>query len=162
MRVTRLGSGDAGLLHQMMDLFSAAFEDPETYDSARPTDAYLNTLLARDSFIALVAWDAQRLVGGLTAYDLPKPERPQSELYLFDLAVLKSHRRRGIATALIAGLHGIAVARQAAVVYVQAEPADDAAVALYAKLGEGRDVLHFDLRPHAGTAARGAIGMADE
>jgi aminoglycoside 3-N-acetyltransferase I len=90
------------------------------------------------------------VVGGLAAYELPKFERAVSEIYLYDIAVATSHRRRGIATALIAHLQQIAAARGTSVVYVQAHREDAPAVALYTKLGVGQDVLHFDLGPDAG------------
>lgn len=153
--IHRLGAGDGVLLRALMACFVDAFEDPQHYVEALPSDAYLADLLANDGFVALVALAAEQVVGGLTAYDLPKPERAHSELYLYDLAVAESHRRRGIATALIAALHRIASARQAAIVYVQADPEDEAAVALYTKLGTGRDVLHFDLMPTGDPLASG-------
>ena len=54
------------------------------------------------------------------------------------------HRREGIATALIQMLRSIASARGAYVIFVQADLGDDAAIALYGKLGVREDVLHFD------------------
>ncbi|OYW21616.1 GNAT family N-acetyltransferase [Sphingomonas sp. 32-62-10] len=153
MTVRQLGSGDRALLRQLMDVFGDAFEDRVTYGEVPPTDAYLEKLLARDSFIALVALHGGAVVGGITAYDLPKPEQERSEIYLYDLAVAESHRRQGIATALIAALQRIAAKRGAWVVFVQADHGDDPAIALYTKLGAREDVLHFDIAPMPGTLA---------
>lgn len=147
MTVRQLGSGDGAVLRKLMAVFGDAFEDRVTYAAAPPSDAYLEKLLARDSFIALVALDGGDVVGGITAYDLPKPEQEHSEIYLYDLAVAESHRRRGVATALIAALQAIAAARGAWVVFVQADHGDDPAIALYTKLGTREDVLHFDIQP---------------
>jgi aminoglycoside 3-N-acetyltransferase I len=61
------------------------------------------------------------------------------------LAVAASHRRRGVATALIGELKTIAAARGAYVIFVQADRGDDPAIALYTKLGAREDVLHFDI-----------------
>ncbi len=130
-----------------MAVFADAFEDTSTYGAVPPSDGYLERLLTRDSFIALVALDGGDVVGGITAYDLPKPEQERSEIYLYDLAVAESHRRRGVATALIAALQEIAATRGAWVVFVQADRGDDPAIALYTKLGTGEDVLHFDIQP---------------
>lgn len=152
--VRQLGSGEAGLLRRLMEVFADAFEDATTYGAAPPSDAYLEKLLARDSFIALVALDGSDVVGGITAYDLPKPEQERSEIYLYDLAVAESHRRRGVATALIAALQEIAATRGAWVVFVQADQGDDPAIALYTKLGTREDVLHFDIAPSPGALAR--------
>jgi aminoglycoside 3-N-acetyltransferase I len=66
-------------------------------------------------------------------------------LYIYDLAVDERHRRQGIATALIEHLRVIAAQRGAWVVFVQADPGDAAAIALYEKLGTREEVLHFDI-----------------
>ena len=85
------------------------------------------------------------MVGGLAAYVLDKFEQERSEVYIYDLAVAEPHRRSGIATALIEALKPIAAERGAYVIFVQADPVDAPAVALYSKLGQREDVLHFDI-----------------
>jgi aminoglycoside 3-N-acetyltransferase I len=85
------------------------------------------------------------VVGGLVAYQLDKLESARSEIYIYDLAVAESHRRRGIATALIERLQAIASERGAWVIFVQADYGDDPAIALYEKLGTREDVMHFDI-----------------
>ena len=129
----------------MLTVFCEAFGDPATYGAARPGAAYLERLLASDGFIALAALSDDEVVGGLAAYELRKFEQERSEIYIYDLAVAAAHRRRGIATALIEELRRIAAARGAYVVFVQADRGDDAAIALYSKLGMREDVLHFDI-----------------
>ena len=140
-----LGPSDIGLMRDMLRMFGRAFEDVPTYTAAQPDDAYLARLLDSDTFIAVAALQGGVVVGGLAAYVLPKFERARSEVYLYDLAVAETHRRRGIATALIAELRRIAAARGAWVVFVQADYGDDPAVALYTKLGTREDVMHFDI-----------------
>lgn len=144
--VYRLTSADIGLLRALNAVFGKAFGDSETYGAAPPTDAYLTALLAREHVIALVALAAGDVVGGLVAYELDKFERAQREIYIYDLAVAEAHRRRGIAAALIARLRNIAAERRAEVIFVQADYGDDAAIALYEKLGTCEKVLHFDIR----------------
>lgn len=153
--VQRLGAGEVAQLRALMAVFAEAFEDDATYRQAPPPDDYLERLLAREDFIALVAVAGGQIVGGITAYDLPKPEQARSEIYLYDLAVLATHRRRGIATSLIAALQSIAAARGAWVVFVQADQGDDPAIALYTGLGTREDVLHFDIAPAARPLAHG-------
>jgi aminoglycoside 3-N-acetyltransferase I len=140
-----LTSDDLPSLRALNALFADAFEDPESYASAPPTDDYLRGLLASPTFIALAALDGERTVGGLVAYELPKLEQARSEIYIYDLAVAESHRRRGIATAMIERLKAIASERGAWVIYVQADHEDEPAVALYTKLGTREDVMHFDI-----------------
>jgi len=131
----------------MNRLFSAAFEDPGSYESAPPSDDYVRTRLADPLFVALVAIEAEEVVGALAAYELRKFEQARSELYIYDLAVAETHRRQGIATALIGWLQRHAAAVGAWTVYVQADPPDAPAVALYDKLGTREEVFHFDIAP---------------
>ena len=84
-------------------------------------------------------------MGALAAYELRKFEQERSEIYIYDLAVVASQRRQGIATALIEALRHIARQRGVYVIFVQADYGDDPAIALYSKLGVREDVLHFDI-----------------
>lgn len=145
MRIRQLGPRDLALMEAMLTLFGEAFGEPETYGDARPGRTYLARLLGGESFIALAAMRGDEVVGGLAAYELPKFERERSEIYIYDLAVAAGHRRQGIATAMISRLKDIAKARGAYVIFVQADPVDAPAIALYTKLGVREDVHHFDI-----------------
>ena len=137
-------------MRAMLAMFGEAFEDRATYTQAQPDDAYLERLLSSGSFIAVAAVSQAGVVGGLAAYMLPKFEQARTEIYIYDLAVEEAHRRQGIATAMIEELKTIARAKGAYVIYVQADQGDDAAIALYTKLGVREDVLHFDILPAEG------------
>lgn len=157
IQVQRLGEGDLALLRGLNALFAEAFEDPGSYASAPPDAAYAQRLLAQPGVIALVALEGEvggaRVVGGLVAYELPKLEQRRSEVYLYDLAVAADRRRQGIATRLIRRLQAISREQGAWVVFVQADHGDDPAIALYTRLGQREDVLHFDLPLPAATPA---------
>ncbi len=133
----------------MNTLFGAAFDDRENYAANPPDDAYADALLARAETVLLVAEGEGKMVGALAAYVLPKFEQARSEVYIYDLAVAESCRRRGVATALIEALRRIAREIGAWMVYVQADtaPEDEPARALYGKLGTREEVLHFDIAP---------------
>jgi|SRR5262245_3397344 len=140
-----LGPDDITTMDGLLTMFGDAFDDSQTYGRARPSPAYLRRLLGSDYFIALAALRNDEVVGGLAAYELRKFEQERSEIYIYDLAVAAPHRRQGIATALILELKGIAAARGAYVIFVQADLGDEPAIALYTKLGVREDVLHFDI-----------------
>jgi len=142
-----LTTSDVDLLKDLLRVFGEAFEDVETYQGAVPADDYLRSLLAMPHFIVVVARSGaprKEVIGGLAAYELQKFERVRRELYIYDLAVSKDHRRQGIATGLIAELKRIAAERGAYVIYVQADRGDAPAIALYQGLGTREDVHHFD------------------
>jgi len=126
-------------------LFAQAFFESQTYTEHPPSDAYLTAWLAKPHVIALAAIEAGEVIGGLVAYILDKFEQARSEVYIYDLAVAETHRRQGVATALITALKPIAREAGAEVIFVQADRDDAPAIALYEKLGVREDVLHFDI-----------------
>jgi aminoglycoside 3-N-acetyltransferase I len=143
--IQRLSAGDEPLMRALLGVFGDAFNDPDSYAAKQPGLAYLRQLLASDYFIALVARHQSEVIAGLAAYELKKFEQERSEIYIYDLAVAAAHRRKGIATALIRELQLLASERGAWVIFVQADPPDAPAIALYSKLGAREDVLHFDI-----------------
>ena len=148
--IRQITSNDVPLMAALLTTFGEAFDDVETYSANRPSEEYLRRLLGNDTFIALVAIKSGEVVGGIAAYELMKFEQARSEIYIYDLAVASKNRREGIATALIGKLKELAAERGAYVIYVQADTsvADEAAIALYSKLGKREEVLHFDIAVH--------------
>ena len=143
--VRRLDPGDIRQFRELNAMFGEAFADQNTYGAAPPSERYIADLLAKEHIVVLAASAGETIVGGLVAYELDKFEKARREVYIYDLAVQAAHRRRGIATALIAHLREIAERRGAWVIYVQADHGDDPAIALYTKLGTREDVMHFDI-----------------
>jgi aminoglycoside 3-N-acetyltransferase I len=147
IEIRTLGGRDVDVLRAMLSMFGKAFGDAPTYSAQQPGDAYLEGLLASDTFIAVAATAGAEVIGGIAAYVLPKFEQQRSELYIYDLAVDEAHRRQGVATAMIGELKKLAAALGIYVIFVQADHGDDPAIALYTKLGVREDVLHFDIAP---------------
>jgi len=145
LRIRRLTADDVDLMYALLRTFGEAFDEVDTYCSNQPNAVYLERLLGSDSFIAVAAMEDATVIGGSAAYELRKFERQRSEIYIYDLAVAETHRRRGVATALVNELKKIAATRGAYVMFVQADVGDDPAIALYTKLGIREDVLHFDI-----------------
>lgn len=133
------------LFKDLLKVFGEAFEDVPTYQDKIPSDKYLTSLLDKDHFIALAALGEGKVVGGLAAYVLEKFEQERKEIYIYDLAVAKEHRRKGIATELIRTLQTVAREKGAYVIFVQADPGDIPAIKLYESLGTREDVHHFDI-----------------
>lgn len=133
-------------------VFSDAFDDFQTPPGRSVSPEYLRCLLQSKEFIAFVALCKGQVIGGLTAYELRMFDEERSEIYLYDLAVMKSHRRKRVASRLIEALKDLAVARNAHAVYVQSDntPADAAAIKLYRNFGKPRHVFHFDLQENGG------------
>lgn len=134
-------------MRAMLGVFAAAFADPQSYLSNQPSDDYLRRLLQDGGFVAIAAFNDKEVVGGLAGYVLRKFEQPRSECYIYDLAVHPAYQRRGLATLMIEHLKAECRDRGVNVVYVQADYGDEAAVALYTKLGVRENVMHFDIEP---------------
>jgi aminoglycoside 3-N-acetyltransferase I len=147
VQIQTLGAADVAAMRAMLAMFGRAFGDVATYTARQPGDEYLQELLGSRTFIAVAALVGSEVVGGISAYVLPKFEQARSEIYIYDLAVDEAYRRRGVATAMIEALKQLAAARGAYVIFVQADHGDDPAIALYTKLGVREDVLHFDIAP---------------
>jgi aminoglycoside 3-N-acetyltransferase I len=138
---------DLDLLKQMLELFAEVFDDYAAYQDKIASDSYLQSRLSDDSFIALAAVIDGKVVGALAGYVLKKFEQERSEIYIYDLGVIESCRRRGIATGLINEVRAIARDIGSYVIFVQADVGDEPAIKLYESLGTREDVHHFDIIP---------------
>ncbi|QFT76034.1 GNAT family N-acetyltransferase [Erythrobacter sp. THAF29] len=146
----RLAPGEVADFRAMNALFADVFEEPENYAEKPPTDEYANEWLSNRDNVAILAEADRKPVGALAGYILPKFEQARSEGFIFDLAVLESHRRQGAATAMIAEMRRISREAGAWTVFVQADifPEDEPAQALYRKLSHSEiTALHFDIAP---------------
>jgi aminoglycoside 3-N-acetyltransferase I len=155
-RVAQLTPSDVPSLKALLQVFGEAFHDIDAYERAVPSDAYLESLLAKPHFLVLVATYNNEVIGGLAAYELEKFEQERREIYIYDLAVSERHRRKGVATQLIQELRGIANRRKAYVLFVQADKGDIPAIRLYESFAKRapnalcasvtkEEVLHFDI-----------------
>ena len=143
--IERLGPAQIDPMREALRVFAYVFKEEENFFSAPPSDSYLQRLLSDERFVLIVARFEGTIVGALSAYELVKYEQARSEFYIYDLAVAEAFRRRGVATALIEALKPIARDAGAWVIFIQADRVDDAAVALYRKLGVEEQPLHFDI-----------------
>lgn len=143
--IKHLCADDVDLMKSLLNLFGDVFDQVDIYCGNQPDTSYLKNLLGKEHFITLVALASDEVIGGLVAYQLDKFEQARSEIYIYDLAVHESHRRRGVATALVEKLKRIAVDRGVYVIFVQADYIDEPAIALYQNLGIQEKVLHFDI-----------------
>ena len=150
MIARRLLVDDLAGFRAMNALFSEVFGEPENYAAKPPGDAYAREWLVNPHNIGILAEVDGQPVGALGGYILPKFEQDRREVYIYDLAVLESHRRLGAATAMIDECRRIARECGAWTVFVQADtiPEDEPARALYRKLASDEiTALHFDIAP---------------
>lgn len=145
LQVRRLGPGDEGAVRETFAMMAQALDDAGRGVLGPP---YLRRLLAGDGFWALAAFSGPLVVGGLTAHLLPMTRAESTELFIYDLAVHASHRRRGVGSRLVAALCTAAVEAGVADIFVPADNGDTEALDFYRALGgTAAPVTHFTFRP---------------
>lgn len=131
LEVKRLVRGDEAVAVVMFAMMAAVFGEI----SEPLSEEYLEKLLGRDSFWALVAFDGADVVGGLTAHTLPMTRSPSSELFIYDLAVREDHQRQGVATRLVLELRTAAALMGIHEIFVPADNEDEDALDFYRAQG---------------------------
>ena len=131
LRTRRLRPGDGDIARRLFALMAEVFGEP-----AEPMrDAYLEELLARESFWAFTALDGGELVGGLTAHVLPMTRGELAELFIYDIAVREDRQRQGAGRLLMRAAREGARAAGISELFVPAETADEHALEFYRALG---------------------------
>jgi aminoglycoside 3-N-acetyltransferase I len=137
------------LTRQDIDQFTAlirVFEDVfEMENFVMPDEAYLQNLLATDSFFVFVALSDNAVVGGLTCYILQQYYSTSPLVYIYDLAVKTDRQRRGIGKLLMSSLTSYCKNIGAEAVFVQADLEDGHALDFYrATGGTAAQTVNFD------------------
>lgn len=150
IEVRRLAPGDHAGFRAMNAVFAEGFEEPQNYRPDQPGDDYALRWLGNPDHIGVIGLVDGAPAGAIAGYILRKFEAERAEAYIYDLAVLEAHRRKGLATAMIHKVRRIAREAGAWTVFVQADtiPEDEPARALYRSLAsEEITALHFDIAP---------------
>jgi [ribosomal protein S18]-alanine N-acetyltransferase len=100
-------------------------------------------LLADPRSLMLVAVDGERPVGLVVAHELPRRHGDRSKLFVYEVDVAESHRRRGIGKALLARLAELARERGIRIGFVLTDEDNAPANALYRSAGgmSSKDVM---------------------
>jgi aminoglycoside 3-N-acetyltransferase I len=130
-RIARLSIDEIDQARALFSLMAGVFET----ESTPLRHEYLARLLARSDFWAFAASIDGNLVGGLTAFTLPLTRIEESEVFLFDIAVLPQYQRLGIGRRLVAALRAQASAQGISVLWVPADNEDTHALDFYRALG---------------------------
>jgi aminoglycoside 3-N-acetyltransferase I len=131
IHIQRLGPRDVDLARTTFAAMAEVFGETHAHLS----DAYLHALLARPEFWAFSATKAGNVVGGLTGHTLMMTRLEGAEVFLYDIAVVPEHHRRGIGRRLVDALRREASRQGISTVFVPADDADAEALQFYAALG---------------------------
>ena len=138
IEVRRLGPGEEDAVHAARALF----------DGAPQPDATRRFLAGAANHL-LVAYDADTPVGFVSGVELTHPDKG-TEMFLYELGVDESARRRGVGRTLVGALADVAREAGCYDMWVLADADNAAAQATYARAG-GREssrpvLLEWDLR----------------
>jgi ribosomal protein S18 acetylase RimI-like enzyme len=98
-------------------------------------------LLADPRTLMLVAFDGERPVGFVLGHELPRRHGERAKLFVYEVDVVENHRRRGIASALLARLAELARERGIQTGFVLTEPGNGPANALYRSAGGATEAV---------------------
>jgi ribosomal protein S18 acetylase RimI-like enzyme len=96
---------------------------------------YLARFLSRPDNVLIVATIDEVPVGFLIAYLLDRADRDQQMMFLYEVGVAQSSRRRGIGTLMISELKAICWAQNVMKMWVPTGRSNVAATRLYASTG---------------------------
>lgn len=132
--VRRLTSEDALIAARAIAELKQGF-DPSA--AVREADR-LQTWLEEHNHVLLAALDRGRPVGFALGYLLDRVDGHARMLFFYEIAVLKTYRRRGIGSKLVEAMKDIARIDRVAKMWVQTDPDNVAARALYERAGGTR------------------------
>jgi aminoglycoside 6'-N-acetyltransferase I len=123
LRIVRLSEETAALLDHVA---------PEVFDAAIDP-GLLRDYLVAPGHVMLLAVLGGQVVGHVSAVIHHRPEKPRA-MYVDEIGVTPAHQRKGIATALMAEVLGLAGSEGCAECWLGTDTANRPARALYSKL----------------------------
>jgi len=140
--VVRLHNGDIKRFAKLIELFHEVFESD---DKTFADKTHLQKLLGKEEFIVLAAIQGEKIIGGLTAYEMPLYNSSGSEVYIYDMAVDIEYQRKGIGKGLIAELKKVCINKNIKTIFVEAHATDRYAIDFYRSTGGNpEEVVHFN------------------
>jgi ribosomal protein S18 acetylase RimI-like enzyme len=127
LNIVELGPADAPKVMAAGDLFD---HPPDGKATAR--------FLAESGHHLLIAYDGELPIGFVSGIETVHPDKG-TEMFLYELGVAESHRRRGVGRALIDHLAKIARDLGCYGMWVATDDANPAALATYEAAGAKRD-----------------------
>ncbi len=140
--IRRIGLGDLSVFIDLVGVFQKAFTAPV---EGVAHSSYLNELLDREGMVIIIVVLEGRVVGGLTAHEMPRWDRPSTELYIYDIGILPEFQRRGLGRKLMEFLQVYARNRGIRDYFVEANLEDRGAISFYRAIGGSTEpVVHFN------------------
>jgi aminoglycoside 3-N-acetyltransferase I len=136
IQIKKLRSGEIALAKELIFMFG--FSEGSRHQ-VFASDEYVREMLEREDFHVIVAVESEKLVGGLTAYEMKMFKRETTEMFLYEIEVVEDFRQRGIGKALVEKLKEICAEKGIVEIFVGTEKDNFAARKLYSSTGGTAD-----------------------
>lgn len=134
--IKKLSSDEAHLAKQLIELFGFSAGSRHQIIAS---DDYIRQMLERSDFHVIIALENEKLIGGLTAYEMQMFKRETIEMFLYEIEVKESHQEKGVGKALIERLKDICLEKGIVEMFVGTEKANFPARKLYSATGGRAD-----------------------
>jgi aminoglycoside 3-N-acetyltransferase I len=143
-RIKRLSKQDVPLFKELVGVFQEVFD---MEDPVPPKESNLLSLLSKPDFVALVVIDRNKVVGGLTAYELQLYYSGTFEMFIYDVGIQPEYRRKGLGKKLMDTLKEHCKQNGIPEFFVPANEEDTHALDFYrATGGMAERVVHFNYK----------------
>lgn len=116
VEIKKLRPNDFLLAKELVDMF-----DVDDEKDVLSSTEYVRKMLERNDFHVLIALQNDKLLGGLTAYEMQMFKSETKEMFLYEIEVAESRRREGIGKALIEHLKEICLEKGIVQMFVGTE-----------------------------------------
>lgn len=141
--ICKLSPAELDTFRALIRLFARVFEEEHRH---LPSFSYLAEMLADPRFHVYVYLGEKEVLGGLTAFEMPRYYSQHSELYIYDIAVEPAYQKQGIGRKLMEAISAYAAAHQVENIMVEAHEDDEPAILFYQSFrGTREQVVHFNL-----------------
>jgi len=141
LEIKQLTDANLPIFKLLINLFNTVFEEDQ---SNQGSDRNLSSLLGNSHFIVMAALVEYKVVGGLTAYEIPMYYSDSSEIFIYDLAVDPQYQRMGIGKGLMQSLREYCLKQGVKEFFVMAHEEDEHAIDFYrATGGKSEKVINF-------------------
>ncbi len=135
-QIKKLSFNDVGLAKELARMFGfTALSTHQTFAS----DDYVRQMLEREDFHVIVALKNNKLIGGLTAYEMKMFKRETTEMFLYEIEVAEKFRQKRVGRALIEHLKEICTSKGIVEMFVGTEKDNFPAQKLYSTTGGNPD-----------------------
>ncbi|MBX7169820.1 MAG: GNAT family N-acetyltransferase [Pyrinomonadaceae bacterium] len=131
-QIKRLTSNEVFLAKELAKMFGFTEGSKNQFFAS---ENYVRQMLEKEDFHVIVALENNKLIGGLTAYEMKMFKRETTEMFLYEIEVAENYRQKGVGKGLIEFLKEICTTKGIVEMFVGTEKDNFPAKKLYSATG---------------------------